>query len=310
MYLRLSIALLILFALFPASLNSATPSKNLTGEKQQDGRIPPNKTTKAAQAQAEREKKEQETREEAARNKKIADERLDDERADRKKQVEINIDIAYFTKVLAYVGGAQAIVAFLTVVLALLTWFVTNKAANAARDAAVSARIAADTAKDQAAAMKERERAWIMVKPENPTGFPKPDSTFPFTFKFIWTAKNVGYTAGFLERVRPKAELRDYPLSAEPPRIKPGQPLARFIIPANGSHGSEIKKRITAEEFEKLASGKKCIVFYGFIEYRHIFSQPDAEPRYTYFCSYWYSTKNGQGWKFAPIGPPKWINYT
>ena len=125
----------------------------------------------------------------------------------------------------------------------------------------------------------------------------------------MWTAKNVGYTAGFLIRVRPKAELLDYPLPTDRPRIKPGQPLAKFIIPANGAHGSEIKKRITVADFEKLKSGEKCIAFYGFIEYRHIFSPPDAEPRYTYFCSYWY-TADGKKWKFSPVGPSNWVDYT
>jgi hypothetical protein len=186
----------------------------------------------------------------------------------------------------------------------------TRKSADAAKDAAISTRIAADTAKDQLLASKDKERAWIMVKPQNPIGFPNATANFPFTFQFDWTAKNVGYTAGFLVKVRARVRLFDYPPPPIRPKFKQTEAFARFIIPPNGEHAGICKKKITAVDFQEIANGKKCIVFYGFIEYRHIFSPPDAEPRHTYFCSYWYSVKNGRSWRFEPVGPPDWVDYT
>lgn len=147
MYLRLPSRCLTIFLAFPFPLSPAPEAEKLTPKKnQQNRKIAPQDTAKAAKAQAEREEKEKAAREQALAEKKVADDNLRRQRDNDETQIKINQQIATFNKWLVVVG-------FLQVLVALLTWFVTNKAANAAQ-------LAADVARDT---LIDRYRARIGI---------------------------------------------------------------------------------------------------------------------------------------------------
>lgn len=219
---------------------------------------------------------------------------------------------------IVYATILYVIVAIVAACIALRTLKAIETQANAAvnqaaaaRDTAEATRINVQITRDQLQAVRDRERAWIMVKP-NPIAedaFPNTGSQYPFKFEFGWTAKNVGYTAGFLVKLRVKTDILDYPLPDKRPEFKESRDFAKFIIPPNGEHGSVSGKTVEKTDFDDIERGNKCIAFFGFIDYRDIFSAQDSEPHHTYFCAYWHIDKQ-RGRIFEPVGPADWVDYT
>jgi hypothetical protein len=89
----------------------------------------------------------------------------DAERQRRERELAIQDRVARWTVVLAVVGG---IVGALQILLMFMTWFVTNKAANAAKASADEAKRAGDVAAGALAVSQRAERAYVTMSHEPP----------------------------------------------------------------------------------------------------------------------------------------------
>ncbi len=203
------------------------------------------------------------------------------------------------------------ITAIATVAIAIFAagqiWFLwgamtaTQGAASAANKNADAARSVAETASRQTEIMANRDRAWIMVKPD---GEPKEDpARLPFGYEVEWSAINVGGTPAFLTELLVEVDIISMPIPNSRPDCSASKPFAKFIIPPNGRHSSKSGKTFSPTVQGTYFRGESCVVLYGLVKYQDAISD-----HITRFCCYWYIRDNSAF--FEPVGPPDWVEYT
>ena len=187
---------------------------------------------------------------------------------------------------------------------------VTRQSAKAAQDSADAAKLgadaaikSADVAVRQTAIITNRERPWIVVAPSAPEDWPRITMKF-FSFRIKWTAMNVGSSPAFLTKLYVAVCVADFPVPNSQLQYREPGSFAEFIVPPKGEYVNEISAELMGTEIEGVLNNRKCIMFYGFVDYRGPFSGPHK----TRFCCYW-TEKDGAA-KFYPVGPPATIEYT
>jgi hypothetical protein len=155
----------------------------------------------------------------------------------------------------------------------------------------------------QIRAIKQIERAWIVVSTEEPHTMQKNKGTWILTgFGFDWYAKNCGKTPAFIvkvsARIHPVKSLSDLP---KEPFIEKsdihyyGVSVSTFpyglsigpseVIPWYTFADPKDKQPTTIEEWNEVREGKLLWVAYGIVEYKLAFHR--WRNRQTRFCYVW-----------------------
>jgi hypothetical protein len=193
----------------------------------------------------------------------------------------------------------------------------TRDAADAARENAIAAKEAANATVQHAEFVAQIERPWLIVKGLDPIGWPFDMQVRSVGSKerlflgvvFGSSVENVGKSPAFLIQQWINVAIVPFPIP-EPPEYGKSERFAEMIIPSGGTHAQQRWAQITDPEYLALIAGEKCIIFYGFVKYYGVTRK--EPPHETRFCCYWYHLKDDapQKWKFMPVGPPSFIEYT
>jgi hypothetical protein len=146
----------------------------------------------------------------------------------------------------------------------------------------------------QIRAMKQIERAWLVVTTEPPHTMVKAKgrSWFENGFGFDWYIRNCGKTPAFitrigarLHRVEALIDLHKEPLIEKFESFPHGMSIGPTeTIPWYTFASPEDKQPITSEEWKDFNEGKFCWVGYGIVQYK---LSIDSKIRETRFCYLW-----------------------
>jgi type IV secretory pathway VirB10-like protein len=205
-----------------------------------------------------------------------------------------NSILVVFTGCLVIVGAVQAYIYFRQARYMREGLGLTRQTAQTAKDSA-------ETASRQTEIMANRDRAWIMVKPD---GEPKEDpNKLPWGYEIKWSAINVGGTPAFLSELFVDVDIIQMPIPDSRPDYSASRPFAKFIIPPNGRHSSKVSKTFSPTMQGAYFRGDSCVVLYGMVKYQDAIGKHISR-----FCCYWH-VRGGDSF-YEPVGPPDWIEYT
>jgi len=208
-----------------------------------------------------------------------------------------NLFIVIFTGCLVGVGVAQ-------VAVYIKQARYTRRGLRLTRQAADAAKAAAETASRQTKILEDGQRPWIMVQVDE-WGLPdRFDASLGFGGVIKWSAINVGRSPAFLTELVVVPDIFPYPLPDEHPDDQSPKQFAKFIIPPNGKHSSSLPTIVDAGAMQSIFDGKRCQVVYGIARYHDSMGNPHL----TRFCVLRH--RDAEGWKFEPVGPPNWVEYT
>jgi len=173
-----------------------------------------------------------------------------------------------------------------------------------ASDSVSVAKAAAETASRQTEILKAGQRPWIMFQVDD-WGLPdRHDPSLGFGGVIKWSFRNVGHSPAFLTELVVVPDIFPYPLPNEHPDDQSPKQFAKFIIPPNGKHSSSLPTIVDAGAMQSIFDGKQCQVVYGIARYHDSMGNPHL----TRFCVLRH--REAEGWKFEPVGPPNWVEYT
>lgn len=290
--LKLSFALILIGSALLLSGASESAEQLAPKQSPQSSRSAESKKTQAGKPASKGNQEEKPSDKELPTPKQPSTGDFDQQRGYEKRQIQIQERIADYTYALVIVGG---ILGCLQVMVMLFTYFVTNKAANAAEN---STKIATQ----QSEFLRNRERPWLLVQAEN-WKMPGPYDR-GFGGPVEWTIANVGRSPALITELVAEVDVVPYPLEDKMPIYSAPAKFARFIIGPNGKHTTQAENIVDAAELQSIFTGKMCLMFFGYIRYEDMVGTQHR----TRFCSTW--RIDGEYWIFQRIGPSSYIEYT
>lgn len=206
-----------------------------------------------------------------------AKERQEKAELDR-KLVDFNRDLAYYTKVLAWVAGLQFLALVGQVIFLRLAFRESKRAADIARDAMVAG-----------------ERAFVFATQVN-SFWELDQGTGLYHWRFRPTWQNSGDTPTKIMTIHTECVLRDTPLPLGFNFNYPTNEIGTGgLIPPKITHMGGLVPRsaaISPQDILDVQAGRKYLYLWGWARYNDVF--PGTPQHITRFC-----------WSLVPVGDPR-----